>query len=147
MEELIQMLDGDYELYDYRIKGQNIVMEIGSTTKLLNCPYCGIVSQKVHSRYQREIQDLPIQGKRVVLLVTTRKMFCNNPDCEHKTFSERHLFVAVKGKKTVRLENSILDKSLEVSSVNASKILASEGIAVSKSSICAMLKKNAGHCG
>lgn len=30
MNELIQMLDEDYELYGYRLKGQNIIMEIGS---------------------------------------------------------------------------------------------------------------------
>ena len=81
MDELIQMLDEDYELYDYRLKGQNIIMEIGSTVKSLRCPYCGSISHKVHSRYQRDIQDLPIQGKHVVLLVTTRKMFCSNPGC------------------------------------------------------------------
>ena len=147
MNELIRMLDEDYELYGYRLKGQNIIMEIGSTVKSLRCPYCGIMSHKVHSRYQREIQDLPIQGKHVVLLVTTRKMFCSNPGCQNKTFSERHPFVAVNGRKTIRLENSILGRSLDVSSINASKILASEGVTVSKSSICAMLKKNARDCG
>ena len=147
MNELIRMLDEDYELYGYRLKGQNIIMEIGSTVKSLRCPYCGIMSHKVHSRYQREIQDLPIQGKHVVLLVTTRKMFCSNPGCQNKTFSERHPFVAVNGRKTIRLENSILGSSLDVSSINASKILASEGVTVSKSSICAMLKKNARDCG
>ncbi len=71
-------------------------------------------------------------------------MFCSNSDCKHKTFSERHPFVAIKGKKTIRLENSILSRSLDVSSINASKLLASEGVAVSKSSICAMLKKMRG---
>ena len=147
MNELIRMLDEDYELYGYRLKGQNIIMEIGSTVKSLRCPYCGIISHKVHSRYQRDIQDLPIQGKHVVLLVTTRKMFCSNPGCQNKTFSERHPFVAVNGRKTIRLENSILGRSLDVSSINASKILASEGVTVSKSSICAMLKKNARDCG
>ena len=147
MNELIQMLDEDYELYGYRLKGKNIIMEIGSTVKSLRCPYCGTISHKVHSRYQRDIQDLPIQGKHVVLLVTTRKMFCSNPGCRNKTFSERHPFVAVNGRKTIRLENSILGRSLDVSSINASKILASEGVTVSKSSICAMLKKNAGDCG
>ncbi len=71
MNELIQMLSEDYELNDYRVKGQKIVMEIESTQNILRCPYCGSISQKVHSRYQRDIQDLPIQGRQVVLLVTT----------------------------------------------------------------------------
>lgn len=49
--------------------------------------------------------------------------------------------MSIKGKKTTRLENAILNKSLDVSSISASKLLASEGIRISKSSICAMLKK------
>ncbi len=53
----------------------------------------------VHSTYQREIQDLPIQDKQVILLVDTRKFFCYNPDCLHKTFAERHPFAAIKSEK------------------------------------------------
>lgn len=147
MNTLIQLLDNNYELYDCRIKKSNIIMEIGSKTNRVFCPYCGHPSDRVHSRYQREIQDLPIQGKRTILLVTTRKLFCDNPECQKKTFSERHPFVSIKGKKTARLENAILNKSLDVSSISASKLLASEGISISKSSICTMLKKNAGACG
>lgn len=147
MNTLIQLLDKNYELYDCRIKESNIIMEIGSKTNRFFCPYCGQPSDRVHSCYQREIQDLPIQGKRTILLVTTRKLFCDNPECQKKTFSKRHPFVSIKGKKTARLENAILNKSLDVSSISASKLLASEGIRISKSSICAMLKKNAGDCG
>lgn len=147
MDTLIQLLDINYELYDCRVKDSDIITEIGSKTNRFFCPYCGHPSDKVHSRYQREVQDLPIQGKRVILLIATRKLFCYNPECQKKTFSERHPFVSIKGKKTTRLENSILNKSLDVSSISASKLLASEGISISKSSICAMLKKNAGNCG
>ena len=143
MDALIQLLDKNYELYNYRIKSLDVVMEIGSKINMLCCPYCGHTSDKIHSRYQREVQDLPIQGRKVILLITTRKFFCNNPECTKKTFSERHSFVSMKGKKTVRLEKAILNKSLDISSVNASKLLASEGIRISKSSICMMLKKNA----
>lgn len=147
VDTLIQLLDENYELYDFRVKNSDIIMEIGSKINRFYCPYCGYPSERVHSHYQREIHDLPIQGKRAVLLVNTRKLFCDNPECQKKTFSERHPFAAVKGKKTSRLENAILNKSLDVSSVSASKLLASEGISISKSSICAMLKKNAGDCG
>ena len=83
MNTLIQLLDKNYELYDWRIKESNIIMEIGSKTNRFFCPYCGQPSDRVHSYYQREIQDLPIQGKRTILLVTTRKLFCD--------FKEQHL--------------------------------------------------------
>ena len=33
---------------------------------------------KVHSVYQREIQDIPMPDKQTILLLNTRKMFCLN---------------------------------------------------------------------
>lgn len=59
-----------------------------------------MISSRVHSTYQREIQDLPIHNKQTVLFVHTRKMFCENPDCQTTTFAERHPFAAKSGKKT-----------------------------------------------
>ena len=96
---------------------------------------------KVHSIYYREIQDLPIQEKQVILLVKTRKMFCTNNDCKHRTFSERHSFASDKAKKTNRLIKHVIYTSTQLSSLNASKLLKSEKIQVGKSSICMLLKK------
>lgn len=147
MEQFITNLDKNYQLDRYNVKDNVVVFEISSKLDLLRCPYCGYLSSKVHSSYQREIQDLPMQCKEVVLLVKTRKMFCLNPDCVHKTFAEKHSFTDTKAKKTNRLIKNIIYTSTQLSSINASKILKSSSINVSKSSICALLKKNAIDCG
>ena len=144
MDEFIKLLDPAYELIQYRIKENKVIFHIASTITELECPFCGSKTSKVHSIYQREIQDLPMQGKKVILLVDTRKMRCMNPDCSHKTFSEKHPFVTAKSK---RLIQNILYTSSQLSSLNASKLLKSENITVCKSSICDLLKKNAIHCG
>lgn len=125
MDTLIQLLDENYELYDFRVQHSDIIIEIRSKINRFYCPYCGHPSEKIHSLYQREIYDLPIQGKRVILLVATRKLFCGNPECQKKTFSEQHPFASIKGKKTSRLESAILNKPLDVSSVSASRLLVS----------------------
>ena len=147
MDEFIKLLDPAYELIQYRIKEDKVIFHIASTITELECPFCGRKTSKVHSIYEREIQDLPMQGKKVILLVDTRKMRCMNPDCSHKTFSEKHPFVTAKSKKTNRLIQNILYTSSQLSSLNASKLLKSENITVCKSSICDLLKKNAIHCG
>ena len=110
MDEFIKLLDPAYELIQYRIKEDKVIFHIASTITELECPFCGSKTSKVHSIYQREIQDLPMQGKKVILLVDTRKMRCMNPDCSHKTFSEKHPFVTAKSKKTNRLIQNILYK-------------------------------------
>lgn len=147
MDEFIKLLNQDYELVQYRIKDKAVIFNIQSSRKELTCPFCGSKSIWVHSIYQREIQDLPIQDKQVILLVDTRKMFCKNPDCLHKTFAEIHPFAAPRAKKTERLVKNIIHTSTQLSSLNASRLLKSENITACKSSICSLLKKNANHCG
>ena len=138
----MKLLDNDLECTRFQIKKDMLIFEVHSTKEKIPCPYCGKLSSKVHSVYQREIQDIPIQDKQTILLLDTRKMFCNNPDCSHKTFSERFGFVSPKGRKTDRLIDKILMTSAKLSSVSASTLLKSGAIKVSKSSICDLLKKN-----
>ena len=146
-QAFIKLLDENLEYIDYKFKNDKIILLAKSAKKCVYCPYCGCMSDKVHSEYQREIQDIPMQDKQTILLLNTRRMFCLNKDCSHKTFSERFDFISSKGKKTKRLIDKILITSTKLSSVNASSLLKNSAIKVCKSSICDMLKKNAGHCG
>lgn len=144
---IVQQLDINLECSDCIIQDKRIILKVSSKQPTATCPFCGKSSHRVHSVYQREIQDLPIQEKQTILLLNTRKMFCANQDCPYKTFSERFNFVQPGGKKTNRLTENILITSTKLSSLNASKLLASNSIYTSKSSICDLLKKNASPCG
>lgn len=83
----------------------------------------------------------PFQDKQAILLLMARKMFCDNPECTIKTFSERFNFVNQKAKKTNRLIEKILVTSTKLSSVSASSLLKMGSVKVWKSSICDLLKK------
>lgn len=141
MDEFIKLLNRNYKLRQYRIKDKEAVFHIQSSKKELACPFCGSKTMHVHSTYQRESQDLLIQDKQVILLVNTRKFFCHNPGCPHKTFAERHAFAASKAKKTDRLVRNIIHTSPQLSSLNASILLKSGSITACRSSICSLLKK------
>lgn len=84
---ILQQLDINLECNDCVIQNKKIILKVSSKQKAVTCPYCGKRSNKVHSAYQREIQDLPIQEKQTILLLNARKMFCVNPQCQYKTFS------------------------------------------------------------
>ena len=146
-QAFVKLLDENLECIDYKLKNDKIILVAKSSKKSVCCPYCGCITDKVHSEYQREIQDIPIQDKQTILLLNTRKMFCLNKDCAHKTFSERFDFISSNGKKTNRLIDKILITSTKLSSVSASSLLKNSSIKVCKSSICDLLKKNAEHCG
>lgn len=106
------------------------------------CPFCGEASTKVHSKYSKKFQDLPIQDKKVIIILNNnRKMFCSNSKCSHKTFSEKFEFISSNKRRTKRLENKIISLSLRLSSVQASKYLKENIANISKSTICNVLKK------
>jgi len=144
MDEFIKQLDSDLQYVSHEIVDDIYHIYVESIRKEVKCPFCGEMSSREHSRYVRSFQDLPIQGKKVIIYLDNRKMFCDNPECSHKTFAERFTFINDKAKKTKRLEDEIVRLSLNVSSVAASEYL-SGGIAeVGKSTICALLKKRRG---
>jgi transposase len=141
MEEFIKRLDKNLKYEANEFDGETYYLYVSSTRKKLNCSNCGQSSSRVHSTYTRSFQDLPIQDKKVIVIIKNRKMFCGNPDCKNTTFAETYSFLPPKGKKSKRLINKIIDISLNVSSITAAALL-SDGVAnIGKSTICNMLKK------
>jgi len=141
MDEFIKMLDENLDYLRHEIIDDTVIIHVISNRNEVRCPYCGSISNKRHSTYERSFQDLPIMGKKCKLIINNRKMFCLNPDCGHTTFAEKFDFIFSKGKKTKRLLDKIIDVSLSTSSVAASNILKDGIVTVGKSTICNLLKK------
>jgi len=142
MDELIKLLDPSLDYLDHIIIDNKCIITVESNRKESICPYCGMASSKAHSVYKKKFQDLPIQDNQVIIVIRNRKIFCLNPECSHKTFSERFDFIHYKARKTERLIKKILNLSSRLSSVAASTMLKSDTAAVSKSTICRLIKKN-----
>jgi transposase len=53
------------------------------------CPGCGNASRRVHSRYRRRIHDPAIGGRRTMIHLTVRRLFCPTAACGRKIFSEQ----------------------------------------------------------
>lgn len=68
------------------------------------CPDCGALSRSVHSHYERQLGDLPWQGRPVALRVQARRFRCPVPACARQTFAERLPGIAaVAARRTERL--------------------------------------------
>ncbi len=67
------------------------------------CPTCAQVSQRLHSRYQRTLADLPWQGRPVALQVQARRFRCLDPSCARQTFAERLAGAPAAARRTKRL--------------------------------------------
>jgi transposase len=72
------------------------------------CPLCSQLSTRLHSTYQRVLQDLPLQGKVVELRIQVRRFRCQNKECRRKTFVEQVPGVTVKrARQTERFAETI----------------------------------------
>ena len=107
--------------------------------KYVERPKCHKLTKSVHSTHVRHIQDLPIQGKTVILELTTRHLHCHQ--CK-SIFTEPISFAPATAHMTERLKDKIIEVSVVTSSLNAEKILSSNGIRIKKSAICEIIKKN-----
>ena len=141
MEELVKLLDESLEYIEHEIFDGIIYIQVASIHESAFCPYCGTESHRIHSRYERRFQDLPIQGKKVEIILNNRKYFCENPACTQKTFAESFSCLPFKGKRSKRLTEEIVRFSMEVSAVTASALLRKGVAKVGKSTICNLLKK------
>lgn len=65
-----------------------VTITVCSAASTAACPNCGLSSRRVHSTYQRRLQDLPWQGRAVVIQVRARRFRCPDPACARRTFAE-----------------------------------------------------------
>jgi transposase len=85
-----------------------VMLTIATSQADCACPKCQTVSHRVHSHYPRQIADLPWSDYTVALQLQSRKLFCDNPACAQKVFTERlpHI-VQPWGRCTLRLNDCL----------------------------------------
>jgi transposase len=87
------------------------------------CPKCGVVSVRVHARYERRVRDLPIQGERVLVRLRCRKFLCRNHRCAQRIFCERFgPALPSFARSTARLERALAALALATSANLAARL-------------------------
>ena len=83
----------------------HVVVEAIPTASCGSCPACGQASDRVHSRYTRELRDLPACGRPVRVRLALRRFFCRVADCPRRTFAEQVAGATARCRRAmVRLE-------------------------------------------
>jgi transposase len=81
-----------------------ITVVVTTTSEDAECPLCHRRSVRIHSRYVREVADLPWMGCAVRLELHVRRFFCPNQQCPRQIFTERlPTVVAPYARRTTRL--------------------------------------------
>ena len=93
---------------------ERLVVRVASTVRCPGCPGCGTPSGRCHDRREREIRDLEVSGRPVVLVWSQRRMVCDG--CGRR-FMEAHR--AFEGSVTARLARRLVNdaRSMPVNTV------------------------------
>jgi transposase len=87
----------------------HLTLTVSSIQTVTACPLCQTPTQRIHSHYERRLQDLPCVQFGVTLLLQVRKFFCVNDACKRRLFTERLPQVTVPwARRTCRLADRLI---------------------------------------
>ncbi|MFI1769691.1 transposase family protein [Streptomyces sp. NPDC020800] len=66
-----------------------LVVEAVSTACPGRCPDCRKQARRIHSSYQRALDEKPLGSRRVIVRLGVRRYFCDRKSCSRKTFVEQ----------------------------------------------------------
>jgi transposase len=79
-----------------------------SAARTARCPRCRRRSRRVHSTYTRQVADLPLAGRPVVLHLRVRRFRCAARRCPQRTFAQQvPRVVARYGRRTHALQRAL----------------------------------------
>lgn len=121
---------------------KTVTVLISSTEAAAACTTCATVATHIHSCYQRRLNDLPVSGHPVRLLVQVRRFFCQNPSCPRKAFAEAFLPLARRyAQRTNRLQETLQSLALALGGEMGAQVSARLGYAASSASLLRLLRK------
>lgn len=74
---------------DAEVAGGLVRVRVHARAGAAQCPSCRQESARVHSHYVRRLADAAIGGRRMVIMLTVRRLFCDDPGCGKRTFAEQ----------------------------------------------------------
>lgn len=138
--ELQGFYPADLEVANICQTDGEITIKMFARSRNCPCPKCGTVSCHRHGTYERIVQDLPILGKTVWLLVNAYEYQCDDPDCSVATFVETiNGFLSHYSRMTERCADFICTLALETSCEGCARICRSLGIRVSGDTVIRLL--------
>ena len=83
----------------------SIILAVRSDGGMAECPLCGARSRRIHSRYDRQVADLPCRQANTPRVIT-RRFVCEVHHCRRRIFAERFGddVLPTRSRRTGRLE-------------------------------------------
>jgi transposase len=100
------------------------------------CPACGSWSSRVHSSYLRQVHDLPVGGRPVLIHLAMRRFKCTNAACTKVTFAGQADGLTARYQRwSVPLAGLLSQVALELAGRAGMRLAATLGITVDRSTL------------
>jgi transposase len=121
--------------------GDRIIVRARAPLVAVACPDCGVSTGRVHSLHQRTVGDVPVDGRRVQIVVSVRRLVCPTSGCR-QTFREQVPGVLQRyQRRTERLQALVDAVARELAGRGAARLLAKLSVPVSRhASLRALLR-------
>lgn len=141
LADIILPNTSELHLVDCQLEDQTLYVSVCATQSHSPCPDCGMVSGRVHSTYLRTLTDLPCSAWQVRLLWVVRRFFCDNPQCQRKTFAEQLPVVAARyARRTQRLTERQRQTAFECGGESGQRLCTIWGLSVSSDLLLRLIR-------
>ncbi|WP_431732047.1 ISL3 family transposase [Adonisia turfae] len=132
------------QLDDYALdlEAHHLTINVSSAQAIAQCPLCGGFTQRIHSRYERTLADLPCVEFSLTLILQVCKFFCPNAACHRRIFTERIPTVAMPwARKTTRLMQRLTSVALALGGAAGARLSKHIGLTCCGSTLLNQLEK------
>ncbi len=114
---------------------------VTTTSHEAECPLCHQSSTQIHSRYVRQVADLPWMGCAVRLELHVRRFFCVKKECVRQIFTERvPTVVAPYARRTLRLTDVLTLIGFALGGEAGKRLVASMGLVTSPDTLLRLIR-------
>ncbi len=104
------------------------------------CPQCGQLSDRLHAYHQRQLADLPVGGRGVIVQVRVRRLVCAAASCSQRTFREQVPALAQRWvRRTRQLTALVADLAVITAGRAGAAVLLRLGVRISRSTVLRVL--------
>jgi transposase len=127
------------------IEGDRVVVSAHPIALDAVCTGCGQRSARIHSRYERQLQDLPAHGRCVRFRVQVRRFRCGNTACKRQIFGELlGAGVAQKAaRRTARLDGIVHHLGMALGGRPAARLARQVMLPVSRDTLLRVVRRRA----
>ena len=105
------------------------------------CPGCGGVMRRVHSRYERRLEDVAVAGEPVQIRLRVRRFFCDQAACPARTFAEQIPGLTSRhARRSPALRRSLADIGVALAGRAGARLAGLLGLVTSRSTLLRLVR-------